>query len=127
MGYNSGLASTQTVNLLGGSTNLPTPALGQTLVSVNAGGVSNNTTLYTVPAGKTFYCLGATMAYYGGGAVGVKIGATIKLQSTSGADGNGSSTGTGGIPFTAAANDVITTYTNGGGALWYGSIWGYLQ
>jgi hypothetical protein len=63
MSYNSGLTSTQNVNITGGQTNFPMAGTGQTpVVIMNTGGKAGQAltagtgiTAYTVTAGKTLY------------------------------------------------------------------------
>jgi len=125
MGYNSGLSSTQDVNITGGSTNLPVPATGQTIITGTCRSQAGAaTTLITTTAGKTFYCLGVMLNCGGVSSAmhvdvdGVeKIGLVLPV--------NGVVCLTGGILFSCPATKAVTVVSDQAGKSC--TVWGFEQ
>lgn len=97
---------------------------GQTLICKNANAVANDTTVHTVTAGKTFYCLGCVLANGGATALqNIKVAGTVVVSSVVQAS-NSSPCLTGGIIFSATSTQAITV-TGAGAVANYCTLWGY--
>ena len=124
MVFNSGSTSiTGSVSVTVSGT-LPKNSATQTLVNAGCrGAAAAATTLYTVPAGKTFYCLGVVMSSSVACEMYVLDDATevtvANLQA------NGTVSYTGGVIFAAAENSVIAVTSNSTGKGC--RIWGYIE
>lgn len=111
----SGSVSTQT--------SPPVPTDSMTIVSAPFSNAANNATIYTVPAGKTFYCLGIDCGSSLAAVQNIKNDGTTVATFLS-PTGGLSHLLTGGIIFIAQATKNITITIDAGAA--YGTIWGYL-
>ena len=128
MSFNSasGFISTQNVTVTGAVTQGMTGiSSGQTLVTAIADGVADGTTLYTVTAGKTFYCLGCFVATnQNSKLIRLLSNGVLVLWASSPASTGAQQTASGGIVFKANATQTITV-TGGTGTANYAGIWGY--
>jgi len=126
-GFNNGkeLGENMPASSSGGSTIYPIgqviPNSAQTILSIEFQGKAAGDTIYTVPAGKTFYILGFIIA--AGGLCGIRC-------TSGGIVGNTAATGTFGasasvpIMYAVAGSTVnVAPYVNGNN----GSVWGFLQ
>lgn len=101
---------------------LPSLPTGATQITKYLANANTGTTIHTVTAAKTFYCLGATLSCNSAAEMGLSVAgtATISGQVTTAS----SVVFTGGIIFTATAGQAITL-TGIGAAENSGTIWGY--
>jgi len=121
MGYVGPVSSV--VTLSGSVANaLPSLGTGQTLVSKGITSGATGQTIHTVTAGKTFFCLGISYGANAGDDHSLRVGGTIKHY-------NKHTTGpmcySGGIIFTANANDAITYNFTGAINTAICWMWGY--
>lgn len=118
--YNSG--SSSIVGSVTTTQTLPSLPTGATQITKYIANANTGTTIYTVTAGKTFYCFGVTLSCNSATEMGLSVAATQVLsgQVTTAA----SVVFTGGIVFTATAGQAITI-SGIGAAENSASIWGY--
>jgi len=107
------------------SASFPAAGTGQTIKQGQGTGGAG-TTVYTVTAGKTFYCMGFILGNGNASARNMTIydGTTTWVNTYVPAGGNASGCGTTPI-FTASAGTTIKLNTNSGAADGYLSVWGY--
>lgn len=120
--YNSGKTEADVTGSV--DINLPAPATGQTLITKYSSGSNDGAAIYTVTAGKTFYCLGVLL-----GGKSASQTATIKVDGTVVLSvwtlGSYMQLMTGGIVFTAAAGKAITLGWSGAAGEGLYDLWGY--
>lgn len=102
---------------------LPDANTSQTLVMATKQDGNDNDNIYTVTAGKVFYCLGVSIASTNAGRVGIHNDGTLILN-TSGAAA-WSNTFTGGVLFTVAATKSITIHSSAGATNAHITLWGF--
>jgi len=102
---------------------LPTPSATQTLVFAAGINANSGATIYTVTAGKTFYCMGYSISTGFGGIHTISIAATPKFGCLVPANTTSVISSTSPI-FTATATQAITVTSSGGNAM-YINFWGY--
>jgi hypothetical protein len=96
---------TASVSIIGGQS-LPQPTNGQTVITATAINQASGSTVYTVPAGKIFYCTHCSLASGGNSQMHVLVAATETLFANCPA--NDTKVLTGGILFLATAAQAIT-------------------
>jgi hypothetical protein len=132
-----GMTTTSTSVTVTGSiaTALPAPSSSQTLINVCAATASTGDTLYTVTAGKTFYCMGLVIKDVGknNGNVVILSDGVAKIAMACGIDAAGTNLKTtpitaGNCPIfkTAATKTVTVTHDCGAGNLGV-TMWGFEQ
>ena len=105
---------TNSVSITSITSGLTVPSSAQSVITANVGSSASGTTVYTVTAGKTFYCTGILITNMGAGAAELlfKLDGTSKfaflLPIGTGASGTSSFYLGGGILFTLAATKAIT-------------------
>lgn len=113
---------------ISGNIGLPKPTATQTVKTIMFSGKATTNVIYTVTAGKTFYCLGASIGHNGtdGREVGFACDGTQVTKQMVGAVATvgHAPTLSGGVVFTCAATKDITVISNTTGTL-QGCIWGY--
>lgn len=106
------------------SGNLPSPSGTQTLVRAHISGGSNGSALYTVTAGKTFYCLGLSFDSSTDSSQSLTIDGTATQFPVIVGTVKTKIVFTGGILFSLGATKSITVATNAASSI-YCSMWGY--
>ena len=124
-----GLTNTGAVNVTGTVTAaaaLPTVGTGQTLVRGSVSAAATGTTVYTVTAGKTFYCTGITYSNSaaGGALASLTINSVAGRFPFNGVVGIGQCLN-GGILFSCPATATIVLVHNSGGSNVNCAVWGY--
>lgn len=113
---------TQANVTLSGSTGLPQINASQTFVSAKLTNAANGSTIYTVTAGKTFYCTGFSPQGGGAGSVHIVSNCNLNPFSPSSTDG-ASCTMSGNVIAVFSAGTAITITSGAAGN--YDMIWGY--
>ena len=104
------------------SIGLISPSAGQTMINVTFDAASTDTVLYTVTAGKTFYCMGYFLSTSTNANIGLKSDGVAVVKGT--LSGNTGTSASGNLLFKTAATKNITGHTGVATSL-YGSFWGY--
>jgi hypothetical protein len=125
MGFSPPISTVVTISGNVNTAGLDQPLASQAVICKCLNSCSNGATVYTVTAGKTFYCTGASVASAANAFVGVNVDgvATIVCEVL----GATTALFTGGVVFTAAATKAITFYTNAGANTGFITVWGYEQ
>jgi hypothetical protein len=126
MGFSFNGLSGATVTISGGiSASLPAASATQTVIFKSVNNQNNGATVYTVTAGKTFYCLGMVLS---------STATNVAMSASAGATQVGYAVATvgilcrelftGGIVFTCPASTAITI-TGAGATSNNCTLWGY--